>query len=157
MAVVQEFKCPCCDGAVEFDSTLQKMKCPYCDTEFDVADLQAGEEGTQEQPEDNMQWDAAAGTEWQEGETEGMRVYTCNTCGGEIVAEEILGEINRRRERDDDCRLLLQQRRRRGYRLAVALIFGNAADIFDDIPGQFPHPVAIALCAAGNAQQFLPE
>jgi DNA-directed RNA polymerase subunit RPC12/RpoP len=67
------------------------MKCPYCDTEFDVADLQAGEEGTQEQPEDNMQWDAAAGTEWQEGETEGMRVYTCNTCGGEIVADETTG------------------------------------------------------------------
>ncbi len=91
MAVVQEFKCPCCDGAVEFDSTSQKMKCPYCDTEFDVADLQARAEGMQDQPEDNMQWDAAAGTEWQEGETEGMRVYTCNTCGGEIVADETTG------------------------------------------------------------------
>ena len=30
MAVLQEFKCPCCDGAIEFDSALQKMKCPYC-------------------------------------------------------------------------------------------------------------------------------
>ena len=39
MAVLQEFKCPCCDGAIEFDSSLQKMKCPYCDTEFEVESL----------------------------------------------------------------------------------------------------------------------
>ena len=32
MAVLQEYKCPCCGGAIAFDSTLQKMKCPYCDT-----------------------------------------------------------------------------------------------------------------------------
>ena len=34
MATMQEYKCPCCGGAIVFDSTLQKMKCPYCDTEF---------------------------------------------------------------------------------------------------------------------------
>ena len=36
MSRIVEYECPCCGGAVEFDSTLQKMKCPYCDTEFDV-------------------------------------------------------------------------------------------------------------------------
>ena len=41
MAVLQEFKCPCCDGAIEFDSTSQKMKCPYCDAEFEMDALQA--------------------------------------------------------------------------------------------------------------------
>lgn len=25
MAVLQEFKCPCCDGAIEFDSSSQPM------------------------------------------------------------------------------------------------------------------------------------
>ena len=30
MPVLQEFKCPCCDGAIEFDTGVQKMKCPYC-------------------------------------------------------------------------------------------------------------------------------
>ena len=39
MAVLQEFKCPCCDGSIGFDSSSQKMKCPYCDTEFEVASL----------------------------------------------------------------------------------------------------------------------
>ena len=40
LAVLQDFKCPCCDGAIEFDSSLQKMKCPYCSSEFEIADLQ---------------------------------------------------------------------------------------------------------------------
>ena len=39
MAVLQEYKCPCCGGAIAFDSTLQKMKCPYCDTEFEMETL----------------------------------------------------------------------------------------------------------------------
>ena len=39
MAGMLEYKCPCCDGAIQFDSATQKMKCPYCDTEFDVDTL----------------------------------------------------------------------------------------------------------------------
>lgn len=36
MQNLQEYKCPCCSGAIAFDSTLQKMKCPFCDTEFEM-------------------------------------------------------------------------------------------------------------------------
>jgi len=91
LAVLQEFKCPCCDGAIEFDSTLQKMKCPYCDAEFEMEALQAYDADLNSQPQENMTWDTAAGGQWQAGETEGLRVYTCNTCGGEIVADETTG------------------------------------------------------------------
>ena len=52
------------------------MKCPYCGTEFELEALQAYDEALKAQPEDNMQWEAEAGTQWQEGETDGMRVYT---------------------------------------------------------------------------------
>ena len=31
MADLQEFKCPNCDGKLEFDAGSQKMKCPFCD------------------------------------------------------------------------------------------------------------------------------
>ena len=40
MGNIQEYKCPCCGGAIHFDSTIQKMKCPYCDTEFEMEALQ---------------------------------------------------------------------------------------------------------------------
>ena len=44
MAGMLEYKCPCCDGAIRFDSTTQKMKCPYCDTEFEVDALKGYDE-----------------------------------------------------------------------------------------------------------------
>ena len=91
MAVLQEFKCPCCDGAIEFDAGLQKMKCPYCSSEFELKDLEAYQAEMNAEPQENMTWDVAAGSEWTEGETEGLRVYTCNSCGGEIVADETTG------------------------------------------------------------------
>ena len=53
MAKMQEFKCPCCGGSIEFDSSAQKMKCPFCDTEFDVKTLSEHAKAVEEeQPED---------------------------------------------------------------------------------------------------------
>ena len=91
MSVLQQFKCPCCDGAIEFNSGVQKMKCPYCDSEFEIDALLAYQAEMDHQPQEDMTWDTAAGSEWQEGEEEGLRVYTCQTCGGEIVADETTG------------------------------------------------------------------
>ena len=91
MAVLQEFKCPCCDGAIEFDPQLQKMKCPYCDSEFEMETLKQYDAELTTQPQDDMSWDTSAGKDWQPGETECLRVYSCNTCGGEIVADETTG------------------------------------------------------------------
>ncbi len=88
MAGLQEYKCPCCGGAIAFDSSLQKMKCPYCDTEFEMETLQGYDEQLNNEKEDDMTWDTNAGTEWLEGETDGMRVYVCKSCGGEIVGDE---------------------------------------------------------------------
>ncbi len=89
--VLQEYKCPCCGGAIEFDSTLQKMKCPYCDTMFEVETLKSYDQALNDTPADEMKWETNAGTEWTPGETDGMRVYVCQSCGGEIVADETTG------------------------------------------------------------------
>lgn len=91
MSVIHQYKCPCCDGAIEFDSNLQKMKCPYCGTEFETETLKEYDEVLKQKPEDNMTWDASAGSEWQSGEEEDLRVYSCNSCGGEIVCDETTG------------------------------------------------------------------
>jgi len=87
MAVLQEFKCPCCDGAIEFDSQLQKMKCPYCDTEFEVEALRELSEALQQEQPSDYTWETEPGSQWQEGETEGLRTFVCNSCGGEIVGD----------------------------------------------------------------------
>ena len=78
MANLMEYKCPCCGGIVEFDSTIQKMKCPYCDTEFTVEEMLGKDDVLQEQqPEPQPDPDLG-----------GMGVYTCKSCGGELVADE---------------------------------------------------------------------
>ena len=87
MANLQEYKCPCCGGAIAFDSTIQKMKCPYCDTEFEMDALKGYDDELQEEQTDSMEWETNAGGEWQEGETEGLRTYVCKSCGGEIVGD----------------------------------------------------------------------
>lgn len=90
MAELQEYKCPCCGGAIAFDSTLQKMKCPFCGTEFEVETLKEYDEGLKNESEENMNWETAAGGQWQEGERSGLRSYVCKFCGGEIVGDDTL-------------------------------------------------------------------
>lgn len=87
MAALQEYKCPNCGGGVSFDSALQRMKCPYCDSTFEMDALQEFEEQVKTEAPDDMQWTAETGGEWSAAETEGMRVYVCKSCGGEIVGD----------------------------------------------------------------------
>ncbi len=88
MAVLQEYKCACCGGAIAFDSTAQKMKCPYCDTEFEMADLLSYDEELKNESSDNMSWESSGTSEWNEGEEDGLCSYVCNSCGGEIICDE---------------------------------------------------------------------
>lgn len=85
---VHEYKCPCCSGALAFDSTIQKMKCPFCDTEFEVEALKAYDEDLKNEGTDNLGWDTNAGTQWTTDEVTGLRSYVCQSCGGEIVGDE---------------------------------------------------------------------
>ncbi|MBE6572485.1 MAG: hypothetical protein E7656_09585 [Ruminococcaceae bacterium] len=90
MSTLQEYKCPCCDGAIAFDPNSQKMECPYCGSEFEMETLVSYDKELQNDSESNMKWETNAGVDWREGETEGLRVYHCNSCGGEIVGDDTL-------------------------------------------------------------------
>ena len=86
MPVLQEYKCPCCGGAIAFDSDSQNMKCPYCDTEFDVQTLAAYDETLQNQPEDDISWQSSD-TQFDREEQDALRAYVCQSCGGELVTD----------------------------------------------------------------------
>ena len=88
MAVLQEYKCPCCDGAIEFDSSAQKMKCPYCDSEVDMEAMQEHDKALEQEqtaPEDEA-WELEQ-QQFLDEEKEGLTVYRCKSCGGEIVTD----------------------------------------------------------------------
>ncbi len=88
---IQEFKCPNCGGPITFEPGIQEMLCPYCDSTLNVDALQYLDERlAEDQESEAMAW-GYEGTSWQEGEAEGLVVYSCRSCGGEIVAEETLG------------------------------------------------------------------
>lgn len=88
MSTLQEYKCPCCGGALEFNSLVQKMKCPFCDTEFEMEVLEAYDSQLGNEQQSDMTWDANAGQEWETGEADGLKTYVCKSCGGEIIGDE---------------------------------------------------------------------
>ena len=85
---LMEFKCPNCDGGVQFDANTQKMQCPFCDSEFCPNEMRALDEAMQVEPPEAIEWATHNDLEWAAGEQEGMRLYVCNTCAGEIITEE---------------------------------------------------------------------
>ena len=87
MSELFEYKCPNCGGALRFDSTVQQLKCPYCDSTVDVAALSGYDEELKRSQPDQMNWEETAGSQWEAGETDDFRVYVCNSCGGEIIAD----------------------------------------------------------------------
>ena len=90
MSALLEQKCPCCGGAIEFNANTQSMKCPYCDAEFDVAAMEQAAGNSANIGQDNFAWQTEA-SQWQSDEINGMGVYTCKSCGGEIVADATTG------------------------------------------------------------------
>lgn len=86
MAALIDYKCPCCGGGIEFNSQSQNMKCPYCDTEFEVDAIKEFNELSQPE-EDDFSWNNPD-SRWSAEEQDGMKVYSCENCGGQIVADE---------------------------------------------------------------------
>ncbi len=95
------YKCPNCGGGLVFDPETQKFKCEFCLSEFTQAELdklqKAGasdqvikeDYGTYDAPDEASagQGGSAQGAGAQEKSAQGMVVYTCPSCGAEIVTE----------------------------------------------------------------------
>ena len=87
---LMEYKCPNCDGAVSFDPTSQQMSCGFCGSEFSPAALKGRDDALNAEATSagDVDWSAHDDTAWADGEQEGMKVYSCNTCSGEIITDE---------------------------------------------------------------------
>ncbi len=81
-----EYKCPCCGGALHFESDTQKMKCPYCEAEIETEALRQMDELLEDDIPEEITWENTAGGQW-DGEEGDLRSYTCQSCGGQIVTD----------------------------------------------------------------------
>ncbi len=88
---IHEFECPNCGGGIQFNPGQQKLVCPYCDTEMDVEALMALDESLKDDLKSEARDWGYQGEEWSSDEQQGMAVYTCKSCGGEIIGEETMG------------------------------------------------------------------
>ncbi len=79
MAALLEYKCPCCNGRIEFNSTVQKPVCPYCDSVFEIEELKKAQ--AEEASESQNEFDVPEVNE------DGLLVYVCQSCGGEIITD----------------------------------------------------------------------
>lgn len=84
----KELKCPCCGGTLQFNNQSQNIVCPYCDSQFSTDDLkQYTDDLANDKPEDTS-WDDSMVQSYTNEEMKGMKVYSCQSCGGEIIVDE---------------------------------------------------------------------
>lgn len=90
MAVIS-FKCPNCDGELVFEPSTQQYECPYCGSDFTQEQMDEIQNNTQPSQETGAAgFDEGQGEEIQENQEETQKavVYTCPSCGAEIVTDE---------------------------------------------------------------------
>ena len=78
--------CPICNSGIEFKTEDETIRCPHCDA---VIGKEAALiwDAAEEQSRENFTWDTT-GSAWQPGEADGLRSYTCQACGAQILADE---------------------------------------------------------------------
>ena len=92
MADTLNYKCPNCSAGLAFDSKSQKMKCDYCGKEYSLDELDTITEQA-EQAEDIREttgdhWEGFEPEQWQSDERANMAVWSCPSCGAELICDE---------------------------------------------------------------------
>lgn len=103
---VTNYQCPACTGPLHFEGGSGKLECEYCGTSYDVAEIealyaekeekaaaaqQAADEASAGQSTptgDGSVWDTSGFSEDWGAEGDGMRAYSCPSCGAELICNE---------------------------------------------------------------------
>ncbi len=80
---VISYKCPNCAAPLVFDSEKQQMLCESCKNTFTVEQMDTFNSSANAKDSVEFEW-----TRENEAELENMNVYSCPSCGAEIVADE---------------------------------------------------------------------
>ena len=102
-AQITEYKCPACTGPLHFVGESGKLECDYCGQSYDVAEIEAlyaGQEAKAEAafqeaeakgenggPGEEPAWDTSGLQEDWGTDGEGMKAYSCPSCGAELICD----------------------------------------------------------------------
>ncbi len=84
---IKTYKCPCCGAPLKFDSEKQCLVCEACDNTYTAEQLQSYDEAENAKDGTNFGWED---TPRDTVSTENMCVYSCPSCGAEIVGDETM-------------------------------------------------------------------
>ena len=100
---ITNYQCPACTGPLHFASGSGKLACEYCGSAYDVAEIEALYAGQEEKAEAAFQeteakgetgelgeepaWDTSALQEDWGADSEGMKAYSCPSCGAELICD----------------------------------------------------------------------
>ena len=94
---VTNYQCPACTGPLHFKGGTGKLECEYCGSSYTVEEIeklyaQKDEKAAEEQQKQEQKQQAAEESAWQQSEgaawDEGMKAYSCPSCGAELVCDE---------------------------------------------------------------------
>lgn len=90
-----QYKCPYCGGELTYKPEQQKFGCDYCDSYFEESEIAKMYEEVNKMAEETADPDAKTledendYSQFEESDfTEQTRLYSCNSCGAQIIAEE---------------------------------------------------------------------
>ena len=92
MAEITDFKCPNCGAPLAFSPSDGEVKCAYCDSTFQASVLEklyADEQAPSGTSDEAVDWGKTPpGSSWEAGEEESLYVYSCPSCGAQIICDE---------------------------------------------------------------------
>lgn len=85
---VVNYQCPNCNAPLKFSAESGDVKCEYCGSSFSVEVLEKLYNDSLNEG-DSVEWgDVKPGCEWDENEEGAFQVYTCPSCGAELICDE---------------------------------------------------------------------
>ena len=105
---VTNYKCPACTGPLHFVGASGQLECDFCGSKYDVAQIEAlyadkeaaaaaASEAAEAKAESDRQkvaemeaqgWDTSDLTSDWGAEADGMKAYSCPSCGAELICDE---------------------------------------------------------------------
>ena len=89
---ITNYQCPACSGPLRFDAVTGRLVCDYCSGSYDVSEIEAlyaeKEEAAAQAAQAAAGQAAPEGSHWSEAEAAGLKVYTCPSCGAELICDQ---------------------------------------------------------------------
>lgn len=97
---ITNYQCPACTGPLHFSESTGRLECDYCGSSFTVEEVEAlfaeknekarisAEAEQAETSSRDESWDMGMEENGWGADAEGMKAYTCPSCGAELICDE---------------------------------------------------------------------